>query len=90
MNELSSEDEKAQKQPRSCPFCGEEPVVEPIDWKAEGDAWAAVTCENDDCPVKPSLRNFGNVASSGARAHAAQKRLAVGKWNMSLKEFARG
>lgn len=73
---------------RQCPFCGEPPVVEPIDWRAEGDAWAAVTCVNDDCLVKPSLRNWANLASSGAKSHEGQKRAAVKKWNDSLRRFA--
>ena len=74
--------------PQVCPFCGEEPVVEPIDWKAEGDAWAAVTCENDDCPAKPSVKNWANIAAHGAKGHTQQKRIAVLKWNNALEEHA--
>lgn len=74
--------------PRDCPFCGEAPTVEPIDWRAEGDAWAAVTCENDDCPVKPSLRNYENVSTSGAKSHKEQKRAAVAMWNEALRKHA--
>jgi hypothetical protein len=74
----------------SCPFCGELPTIDPIDWKAEGDAWAAVTCENDECPVKPSLHNWANTALSGAKGSLAQKRVAIRKWNACLKTHAQG
>jgi len=77
-------------EPLNCPFCGEEPVVEPIDWRAEGDAWAAVTCENDECPAKPSVKNWANISKSGAKGHAEQKRIAVRKWNKALEDHARG
>lgn len=71
--------------PLPCPWCKEVPTVEPIDWRAEGDAWAAVTCENDDCPVKPSLRNYANVAGSGGKSSQRQKVAAVKKWNKPLR-----
>lgn len=69
-----------------CPFCGETPRIDPVDWKAEGDGWAAVSCDNDDCPVKPSLRNWANPASSGAKAHEIQIQAATRKWNEALKK----
>jgi hypothetical protein len=74
--------------PRPCPFCGEEPYVGPVDWRAEGDAWASVDCENDDCPVKPSLRNYANLSTSGAKSHEGQKRHAIAKWNAALRTHA--
>lgn len=72
--------------PRNCPFCGEPPIIEPIDWRAEGDAWGAVTCENDECPVKPSLRNWLNTSQSGAKSHHLQKIAAIRAWNKALED----
>jgi hypothetical protein len=68
-----------------CPFCGYIPRLDPVDWKTEGDAWAAVSCDNDDCPVKPSLRNWANTALSGLKSHDAQVKAAIRKWNAALK-----
>jgi hypothetical protein len=71
--------------PTACPFCGQTPELNPTDWRAEGDAWAAVTCETDDCPVNPELRVWANVKESGAKGHAAQKRVAIQRWNRALR-----
>lgn len=67
--------------PLPCPWCGEDPHVDPTNWRGEGDAWAGVSCDNDDCPVKPSFRNWANVAGSGAKASERQKHAAVTIWN---------
>ena len=76
------------KEPRSCPFCGEPPIVEPIDWRAEGDSWAGVTCDNYECPAQPSVKNYTNITGFGAKGHAEQKRIAILKWNNALEEHA--
>lgn len=68
-----------------CPFCGEAPQVRPDDWRAEGDAWAAITCENDDCAVQPELSNYANLAEHGEKGSAKQKRFALSKWNRLLR-----
>lgn len=78
--------QKKTSTPRWCPFCGEKPIVEPIDWRAEGDAWAGVKCENDDCPVQPYLKNYANTAAFGAKGCAYQKRIAIQKWNRALEK----
>jgi hypothetical protein len=72
--------------PKRCPFCKNTPVVLPIDWKAEGDAWAAVSCENDHCEVKPQLKNWADIVASGAKGHAEQKRIVIKKWNDLLED----
>lgn len=73
-----------QTTPLPCPWCKEVPTVEPIDWAAEGDAWGAVSCENDDCLVKPSLKNWANIRAHGASGSRQQQRIAVRLWNKPL------
>lgn len=74
--------------PLPCPFCGETPVIGPIDHRAEGDAWAEVACENADCEVQPEFKNWENIAASGAKGSKEQKRIAVSKWNKMLRSHS--
>ena len=52
--------------PLPCPFCGEEPIIEP--WHGGGPLKRIVRCANDECLVSPSV--------TGAR-----KSTAVSHWN---------
>lgn len=74
--------------PLPCPFCGETPRINPTDHRAEGDAWAGVSCDNDDCEVQPALKNWANIAAFGAKGSTQQKRLAVAKWNKLLRSHS--
>lgn len=71
--------------PLSCPFCGETPRIDPDDYRAEGDAWAGVMCDNDECEVQPGFRNYANIAAFGKKGSLRQKKLAVAKWNKLLR-----
>ena len=65
--------------PLPCPFCGAIPHVEPDDPSKEGNAWAAVQCENSRCVAKP--RVLDGALSCDERGTAAYKRLAIRRWN---------
>ena len=72
--------------PLGCPFCGVPPSIQPDSWKADGDAWASVNCITKRCPANPSIRIIGKEGSlSGTDASELHKKLAVEKWNTSLR-----
>lgn len=71
--------------PIPCPFCGQTPEQAPVDWREEGDAWASVRCETDDCPVNPELKVWANVKQTGKKGSEMQKRVAVQRWNRALR-----
>lgn len=79
----------ADADPLPCPWCQEVPIVEPIDWRAEGDAWGGVTCENDDCLVQPSLKNYANIKAGQASGSLQQQRIAVRLWNAPLRALGK-
>ena len=74
----------ADADPLPCPWCKETPAVGPDDWRAEGGAWGSVTCENPECLVQPSLKNWADVEASGEGGSLEQQRIAVGLWNEPL------
>lgn len=49
-----------------CPFCGVQPTIEP--WHGGGPLKRMVACDNDQCPVQPTV--------TGGRLSVAIK-----KWN---------
>lgn len=55
-----------------CPFCGENPVVEPENPKEEGDAWTNIRCSNMKCAARPNVRHHAD------RGHYE---VAVNRWN---------
>src|SRR6185295_3345471 len=87
---LAMEEVASMAKPAPCPFCGQTPELIPVDWRAEGDAWAAVHCETGDCPVNPELKVWANVKESGAKGHEAQKRVAIQRWNRALRAHSAG
>lgn len=62
-----------------CPFCGQTPIVEPIDPHLEGGAWGSVTCKNRDCPARPHVRDDLKVSDN--RGSDAYKARAIELWN---------
>lgn len=74
--------------PLGCPFCGKQPEVGPADPKADGDAWAYVSCVNTKCPTGLSgegvtVRHYGNGPPAKMRAAA------IKKWNTRSAEAIR-
>lgn len=64
-----------------CPFCGSAPGIVPKDPKREGDAWAAVHCENDECPTWEAVRNHGVRVSVFHDSHGESVAAAIAAWN---------
>ena len=47
-------------EPRTCPFCAAQPVTGPTDPKRDGNAWAFVRCNNDECPAQPRVEIYND------------------------------
>jgi predicted RNA-binding Zn-ribbon protein involved in translation (DUF1610 family) len=64
---------------KTCPFCGEPPLVLPKNPKTEGNAWGCVKCSNISCPAMPSIGDDIEVADD--RGSDAYKLRAIERWN---------
>jgi hypothetical protein len=62
-----------------CPFCGELPKIVPSNPEADGDAWGAVCCMNNNCFAMPAVDDGTTI--SDARGSVAYKNLAIERWN---------
>lgn len=66
--------------PLPCPFCGDQPLVEPTDPKTQGDAWGQVRCANPLCAANPTVgANPEEIASTNSAE--PYKLLAILRWN---------
>lgn len=63
---------------KRCPFCGQSPMVLPVDPQNDGDAWGEVRCVTSGCPAKPSVRDG---AGSSERGSGWYKLQAIKRWN---------
>jgi hypothetical protein len=70
-------------EPKSCPFCGELPIVLPAaeDVKSgrEGGAYSLVECQNAECSSRPSVWDGEDVCDD--RGSEKYKEAAVTRWN---------
>lgn len=74
--------------PLPCPFCGEEPVVEPLEPQYEGNVWATVQCVYRQCPTFAASRFGGHGVQvhdgeefADDRGSDAYKQAAIRRWN---------
>lgn len=68
-----------------CPFCGAEPVVLPGNPNIEGDAWAAVQCQNAKCPTFDSYHGvtvLDGEQVADSRGSDGYKAVAIRRWNI--------
>ena len=65
---------------KPCPFCGEIPAILPLNPKIEGDAWAAVKCDNLECHARPRVEDGIHIA--GDRGSLQYMEAAVRRWNI--------
>jgi len=63
--------------PLHCPFCGELPKVFPKYPETEGNAWAMVACENDECFSQPSVMDGEEAADERIDYFT----IAIKRWN---------
>jgi len=63
--------------PLPCPFCGGLPKVYPKYPETEGNAWAMVECDNEECPSQPSVLDDEEVADESIDYFT----IAIKRWN---------
>lgn len=71
-------------EPLPCPFCHKLPEVGPKDIRTEGEGHGYVRCLNRRCPVKPWILDGELVCDD--RGVEKYKRLAVNRWNRSIRK----
>ena len=45
---------------RGCPWCGQQPCMEPEDPETQGDAWTRISCQNPECIAECQLMVCGD------------------------------
>lgn len=71
--------------PIPCPFCGETPLVNPVNPKEQGDAWGEVRCINKYCPAQPVVEDGEMVKDN--RGSDAYKAIAIARWNRRFPDL---
>ncbi len=61
-----------------CPFCGELPIIKPDFPEKQGNGWARIECNNQECYARPSIEHFEDF---GEDSSARNKRRVRQKWN---------
>lgn len=72
--------------PLFCPFCGQLPVIGPLDPEREGNGWAWVGCQNESCHVRPRVEVY-QISEEYAPAEGWDERPAkiieaIRQWNL--------